>query len=495
MSSFAALIAWFLLLLVLLCWDPAKEPKTSLALWVPVIWISIAGSRLPGQWLGGGVSAIQAQAFEEGNPIDRTVFFVLIFLALAILASRPFNWGGFFVRNTALIALVSFAALSVLWSDFPFISFKRWFRDFGNYAVVLVVLSDPRPLEAVRTVLRRLCYLLVPLSVLLIKYFPSLGKQYSDWTGAGYYVGATTGKNMLGAVAMVAVIYFFWDTVTRWSERREGRTKRIIFVNLTFIAMALWLLNLAHSATSSVCMAIGCLVIVGARSKWTKRHPDLFMVLIPASFFLYLILAFGFDLNGELARQLGRDPTLTDRTGIWKLVLSMHTNPLLGAGYESFWLGPRLQQIWKVFGHINESHNGYLEVYLNLGLIGVFLLSWLIVTSYRNICRQFTSSHAWASLAVTFWTITLFYNMTEAAFKAHLMWDIFLLAAIAVPVPAETSVRALAPLEVAGRTATPLGVRLRGRQFNVPNQMYGRSNRELGPRKPRAISHRHKTEV
>ena len=45
-----------------------------------------------------------------------------------------------------------------------------------------------------------------------------------------------------------------------------------------------------------------------------------------------------------------------------------------------------------VFGPLNESHNGYLEVYLNLGLIGVSLLVGFLITSYRNICRQFASS-------------------------------------------------------------------------------------------------------
>ena len=95
---------------------------------------------------------------------------------------------------------------------------------------------------------------------------------------------------------------------------------------------------------------------------------------------------------GNLLGAVGRDPTLTDRTAIWSIVLSMHTNPLVGTGYESFWLGPRLQKVWQLFGAtINESHNGYLEVYLNLGLIGVLLLVGLLITSYRNICRQFTS--------------------------------------------------------------------------------------------------------
>ena len=43
--------------------------------------------------------------------------------------------------------------------------------------MILVALSDPRPLEAVRAVLRRLCYLLISLSVVLVKYYPEIGRR------------------------------------------------------------------------------------------------------------------------------------------------------------------------------------------------------------------------------------------------------------------------------------------------------------------------------
>jgi O-antigen ligase len=85
-----------------------------------------------------------------------------------------------------------------------------------------------------------------------------------------------------------------------------------------------------------------------------------------------------------------------------------------------------------MFGPINESHNGYIEVYLNLGLIGVLLLCVFLITSYWSICKQFTASPTLAPLNMALWTVMLFYNMTEAAFKSHLMWVVFLLAAIAV---------------------------------------------------------------
>jgi len=444
MPPFIALLVWLVLLVALFRFDPAKHPGSSLALWVPLIWIFIVGSRLPSQWLGLQVGSAN-QALENGNALDRTIFFLLIVLAIAILVIRGFNWGGFFARNIFLVAFLFFALLSVLWSDFPFVSFKRWFRDLGNYLVILVVVSDPNPLEAARTLLRRFCYLLIPLSILLIKYFPYLARQYEVWSGNAQFVGAATSKNMLGAVCLISGIFFFWDTVARWSDRKERRNKWIIRLNAAFVLMTLWLLNLSSSATSKVCLVIGCLVIIAAYSGVVRRHPALLKVSIPTIFCLYLILAFGLGLSGQLAAQLGRDPTLTDRTIIWNTLLSLHTNSLIGTGYESFWLGPRLHRIWEVVGGINEAHNGYLDMYLNLGLIGVVFLVAFLFASYGTIWKKFPASHALAALSLGVWTAMLFYNVTEVAFKGGLLWLAFLLGAMTIPVRAEDREPALAP--------------------------------------------------
>jgi exopolysaccharide production protein ExoQ len=432
MPPLLALVLWFVLLIALLCFDPAKESKISVALWVPVFWLFITGSRLPSQWLGGSAGRA-AQALEEGNPVDRIILSVLILLSIGILFLRSFDWGKFCQRNFALILLLCFALLSVGWSDFPFIAFKRWFRDLGNYLVILLVLSDPLPVEAVCAVLRRLCYLLIPLSILIYKYYPEMGKQYDPWTGAASFVGATTSKNMLGVLCLVSGIFFFWDTVTRWSDRKDRQTRKIIMVDVVFFGMTVWVLNLSNSATSTVCLVMACLVVVAAQSGWGKRHPRFLKVVIPVSFCVYLILAFGLDINGALAGAVGRDPTLTGRTDIWKAVLSTNTNPLIGTGYDSFWLGPRLNVVWSRVGTVNESHNGYLETYLNLGLIGVALLLVLLMTSYRAICKRLSPAFSLASLGLALWTILLFYNMTEAAvFNGQLLWLIFMLVAIIV---------------------------------------------------------------
>jgi exopolysaccharide production protein ExoQ len=446
-----ALMLWLTLLAALLRFDPANDSKISLALWVPVISMFIVGSRTPSQWLDGQMG-MSAQAFEEGSSLDRIISSALILLAIGTLMSRSFKWEDFFARNLSLIAFLSFALVSVCWSDFPLVAFKRWFRDIGNCLGILVVLSDPRPLEAVRVVLRRLSYLLVPLSILLVKYYPELGRHYSYWSGAVEFVGAATSKNMLGLLCMISGVFFFWDTLMRWPERKQRRTKRIIFVNVAFISMTLWLLNLAHSTTSDVCLLLGCLVIAAARTKVFQRNPAFLKALIPAFFCLYLILNFGFDMNGSMAEAVGKDPTLTDRTKIWAFVLGMHTNPLVGTGYQSFWLGPRLEWFWQNagLGHLNEAHNGYLEVYLELGLIGVAFLIGFLVTSYRAICRMLARRSSLAVLGLATWLALVFYNMSEAGFQNGLLWTMFLMGSISVPEPVKKRVQSAGAFDNAG---------------------------------------------
>jgi exopolysaccharide production protein ExoQ len=444
-------------MVALLRFDPAEDSKISLALWVPVLSMIIAGSRNPSQWLSGQVG-MSIAGFEEGNSLDRTISSVLILLAIAILMSRSFKWGGFFALNLPLIAFVSFALVSACWSDFPVVTLKRWFRDLGNYLVIFVVLSDPRPLEAVRVVLRRLSYWLVPLSILLIKYYSNLGRRYSIWTGSVEYVGAATSKNMLGLVCLISGLFFFWDTVTRWPEHKRRRTKRIILVNFAFIAMTLWLLHLAHSTTSNVCLFLGCLVIAAAHSRVFRRNSMILKLMIPASFCLYLILDFALDMNGSMAGAVGKDPTLTDRTHIWAFLLAMHTNPLVGTGYQTFWIGPRLEYFWKNsgLGHLNEAHNGYLEVYLELGLVGVALLIGLLVASYLAICRKLTLHPSLAILGLAAWLALIFYNMSEAAFDGGLLYMVLLMGSITMPVPVKKRVQSAAGFDhVAAQNCRP----------------------------------------
>ena len=183
-----------------------------------------------------------------------------------------------------------------------------------------------------------------------------------------------------------------------------------------------------------MCLVVGCFVIAAAHSK-TSSAPRILTVLIPIGICLYLLLEFGFgiDIIAVVSKAVGRNPDLTGRIHIWRVVLSTNTNPFVGTGYESFWLGPRLRWVWERAGGVNEAHNGYLETYLNLGLIGLLLLAGFLIASYRTICMRFRASPSFGSLGLALWTVLLFYNVTESAFRGQLLTLVFLLQVIVVP--------------------------------------------------------------
>jgi O-antigen ligase len=142
------------------------------------------------------------------------------------------------------------------------------------------------------------------------------------------------------------------------------------------------------------------------------------------------LFALFIDTVGTLVHSLGRSTNLTGRTAIWKAVLSLHTNPLFGTGFESFWLGSRLESVWNMsVKGIQEAHNGYIELYLNLGLVGLFLLGVLIVTGYRHAIAAFRRDPQDGRLRLAYLAAALIFSLTEAGFRMlGPIWFAFLLA-------------------------------------------------------------------
>jgi len=149
----------------------------------------------------------------------------------------------------------------------------------------------------------------------------------------------------------------------------------------------------------------------------------LFIVCVP-------LFALFSGSGGGIVESLGRDPTITGRTAIWQVVLSVSASPLVGAGFESFWMGGRLQKVWDMTAQgIQEAHNGYLEVYLNLGFIGLGILVAMILTGYKNAIAAVRRDPYTGSLRLAFLLVAVIYSFTEAGFREiSLVWFFFLLA-------------------------------------------------------------------
>lgn len=420
-------------IVVLYAIDIKQRSDVSQALWIPLIWLLIVGSKPVALWLNPGAASVTEADYMSGNPFDRIILILLIVAGAVVLFRRNIDWSQIFKHNLVIILFIWYCIVSIMWSEFPGVAMKRWIKEIGAFVMILVVLTDSNQIQAVKAVIRRCAYILIPLSIVYIKYYDNIGRIFSPWGGAGEYVGVTTSKNMLGNLCLVCGLYFFWNFAATWKKRNMITYKIENYTDLLFLIMIFWLLFTADSLTSTICLISGILVFMGLSIiRKDTRYMGIFLfhiVIIVAT--LYISLA----VMETLISITSRNMTFTDRTILWEDVLAVGTNPLIGTGYESFWLGERLSDLWaKHWWQPNQAHNGYLEIYLNLGLLGLFFLGGIIVFAYRKVRKTLMYDFDFGRFGFAVLVILLAYNVTEAAFKVvSIIWLIFLLAVIDVP--------------------------------------------------------------
>lgn len=429
-----ALLICILFILVMFIADRKRQRNSSLALWVPWLWMLIIGSRFVSQWLNLTPPMESPDAYLEGSPVDRIVFLAFIIAGLFILFRRKISWSQILERNAWILFFFLYGGISILWSDFEFVSFKRWIKAIGDLVMVLIVLSEPDPIGAVKILIRRSAFLLVPLSGLFIKYYPELGRGYNRWTWEPFYTGVTNDKNALGSLCLIFGLFFLWELLRVWRNRHVALDKKELFIPVVFLFMILWLLKKADSSTSLIGLIIGASTLIGMRLPSVKasvRYIGYYSLYI---FLILLTLQLSFNATQNIIASLRRDKTLTGRTELWKELVAMDTNPLVGTGYESFWLGNRAEKFWrKYYWHPNQAHNGYLETYLNLGWIGVLLLTGILFSCYRSTRRTIMDDLDYGIFQMTYLIVVLVYNFTEFGFKGlHPVWFVFLLLFVKV---------------------------------------------------------------
>jgi len=224
----------------------------------------------------------------------------------------------------------------------------------------------------------------MPVSLLLIKYYPELGMRYNTFDGTRGFVGVASDKNMLGVICLFSGLGAVWRIAHALRERPGFFSiSRPLIAQGVILAMVIRLLWIANSMTSIGCLTLGSGLILatGFRRLAQKRalvHVMAVMVIAAPCVPLFL------DAAGGVLSAVGRDPTLTQRTELWGDVVVLNPNAVVGAGFESFWLGERLTILWaKYHWRPNESHNGYLEIYLNLGWIGLALFAFVLLSPSR----------------------------------------------------------------------------------------------------------------
>jgi exopolysaccharide production protein ExoQ len=416
------IIATLFVVLGLFYLDRNSQVRTSWALWIPLAWMLLSGSRSVTAWTGS-VEGGAVERLTEGRPLDVAVYGFLILAGLAVFNYRSRKVASLLRLNLVLLLFLLYCALSIFWSDIPLTATKRFIKMLGDVEMILLILVEDSPIDGVKQFIARTAYILMPASVMIILFFPNLGSY-----------GVAENKNSQGQICMVCGIGALGAWMDAYRQKRSRRRTISLLIHGAMFMTAAGIIARINSMTSLSCLLMAAFVLVLSSTKSISYRTKNIHTLVFGVVFM-AIVATVLDESGGLFQLMGRSRNLTGRTEIWTVLLSLHTNPLIGTGYESFWSPGRLMQVWSLMAYqIQEAHNGYLEVYLNLGCIGLLMLAAMVAVGYRNMLDVVRRDTYTGPLYLAMLVAALTYSISEAGFRLlSPIWLMLLLATICTP--------------------------------------------------------------
>jgi len=420
--------------------DLKESRNISKSLWIPFIWLVECASKPLTMWLyPGQIFAERTELnYVEGNSTERALAILLLSAGIAVLFKKRSKFVFRFQNNTYLFIFYLYSLMSIGWSDYQGIALKRWIRLAGDVIMAWIILAEDDQSQAIDHMLRRCAILLIPLSVLFIRFYGNIGIGYTH-DGERMWTGVTTNKNSLGFLCAYLGIFLAWRILKEWP-------KKIVLDGFLLLA-TLYLLRGSRSATSAIVFILGIIMLIShALLKGnTKniRKLGIAALLLLVLFQGLSIAIFDKSIESMFFAMTDRNSTFTGRIPLWQALIEIGSQrPILGSGLGNFWI-INLRQMWDRFGfHPIQAHNGYIDVFLDLGIVGLIFLFLLIFHTYKKIMESFNENWKFAALMYVLFVTILFHNFTEAtlARPANLLWALFLLSTIVTkkrPAPLE----------------------------------------------------------
>lgn len=242
------------------------------------------------------------------------------------------------------------------------------------------------------------------LSAVIIVAFPQYGLVHQtahldDWQGI------FAGKNVLAENCIFLL--------TPVCNRRIFKPRCMLYAGVILL-----LIVMTHSATAILVLPVYVVFMI-CLPHFRRVSLRGAAFIIAAASLLTVLSAFLFiSMAPQLAGFLGRDLTLTGRTSIWAILWqSVLKQPLLGYGYSAFWTGMNGesgQLFMTLHWMFSYAHNGFLEVLLQIGLIGLagVLLMFLQAAANAWVCIRSEDSVG-IDWLVGLLFLTLLYNLDE----------------------------------------------------------------------------------
>jgi len=376
-----------------------------------------------GQWMD-----VTVQSQQHGDPIRPYVFGPIYLTAFILLLCRATDALKRMRRHWPYLFFLLYALATIGWSWHPFKVLIVFGHLVGGYLVCLCAALALKNRE--RLLFRTLALfssLAVLTTLVTVAFFPSRGIMEIGDTLR--WVGLAPNPNTLGMALLLAV----WVGLVRFFYE-ENTAVRIS--SLALVILGAVCLYGSDSMTSSllallITATLPLLMVVGRRSPMVAFLTGFFSLSIfsVSSLMAYLARPDLF-LTEKFFTAIGRTSTFTGRTGLWKVaVQAIRERPLLGWSFDA-----RLSVSDKYLFHAGHFHNGYLELLVAGGLLGLMFVAALITQIAFYLMRMLAwNRRLFAAYAVLLMVI-LIHNITEDSIgtSPHVFWILFTLLYIEI---------------------------------------------------------------
>lgn len=311
-------------------------------------------------------------------------------------------------RSFWALALPVLAILSALWSQDPAITLRKSAFLFLTTAFG-IYFARRFTMERQMQLICAAGGIAATLSILFALLLPAYGIDHD--VHQGVWVGIFTQKNVCARemLFLLASVLPFEPETKAWRLAR-----RVVLVTIIAVVIG------TQSKTALLIMAIVCATFPALH---VVRRVDRGLLL--AGILAILAMAgtgviFAASAMPRLIALLGRDSTMSGRTDIWKAVLqAIFKHPLLGYGFAAFWLSLRGESaniILALRWAVPAAHNGFLDIWLQTGAVGLFLFLGGFLLAARNAIKGLRHpSYAHAAWPFAILLLTLVYNLDESS--------------------------------------------------------------------------------
>jgi O-antigen ligase len=243
---------------------------------------------------------------------------------------------------------------------------------------------------------------------------------------------------------MLGVVYFFWEVRRHWSEFKWRN------LHMLYLLMAIYLLKGGPGGFSMTSISVCAFAIIvflriqSLRNRTSAVRPFFLAVFSGLVVFISFVLIHSVvmfspeSIFGRLITLFGRDITLTDRTFIWSDVYAAASNsPLIGVGFGGFWIGRLANIPWNAHMTwvLGQAHSGYVDVYLQLGILGAMLFAVVMFTTPSRLLASLEENFEFGCFRITMFLTIAYVNITESSYLRgdHHLWLIMQMVMWTVP--------------------------------------------------------------